>query len=50
MQAAGLVINFQKCTFAVPEVDFLGHWVSASGFAPFPAESLPYRSTRSRRR
>jgi hypothetical protein len=34
LQAAGLVINFEKCTFAVPEVDFLGHRVSACGFAP----------------
>jgi hypothetical protein len=34
LQAAWLVINFKKCTFAVPEVDFLGHQVSASGFAP----------------
>ncbi len=34
---AGLVINFEKCTFAVPEVDFLGHRVSASGFAPLPS-------------
>ncbi len=32
LQVAGLVINFEKCTFAVPEVDFLGHRVSASGF------------------
>jgi hypothetical protein len=24
LQAAGLVINFEKCTFAIPEVDFLG--------------------------
>jgi len=37
LQAAGLVINFEKCTFAVPEVDFLGHRVSASGFAPLPS-------------
>jgi hypothetical protein len=37
LQAAGLVINFEKCTFAIPEVDFLGHRVSASGFAPFPS-------------
>ncbi len=29
LQSAGLVINFEKCTFAVPEVDFLGHRVSA---------------------
>ncbi len=34
LQGAGFVINFKKCTFAVPEVDFLGHRVSASGFAP----------------
>ncbi len=37
LQAAGLVINFEKCTFAVPEVNFLGHRVSASGFAPLPS-------------
>ncbi len=37
LQAAGLVINFEKCTFALPEVDFLGHRVSASGFAPLPS-------------
>jgi hypothetical protein len=37
LQAAGLVINFEKCTFAIPEVDFLGHRVSASGFAPLPS-------------
>jgi hypothetical protein len=36
-QVAGLVINFKKCTFAVPEVDFLGHQVSTSGFAPLPS-------------
>jgi len=32
LQAVGLVINFEKCTCAVPEVDFLGHRVSASEF------------------
>jgi hypothetical protein len=37
LQAAGLVINLEKCTFSVPEVDFLGHRVSASGFAPLPS-------------
>ncbi len=37
LQAAALVINFEKCTFAVPKVDFLGHRVYASGFAPFPS-------------
>jgi hypothetical protein len=37
LQAAGLVINFEKCTFAVPEVDFLCHRVSARVFAPLPS-------------
>ncbi len=37
LQAVGLFISFQKCTFAVPEVDFLGHRVSASSFAPLPS-------------
>ncbi len=50
LQAAGLVINFEKCTFAVLEVDFLGHRVFARVSPPFPAESPPYRSTRGRRR
>jgi hypothetical protein len=37
LQAASLVNNFEKCTFAVPEVDFQGHRLSASGFAPLPS-------------
>ncbi len=37
LQAAGFVINLEKCTFAVPEVYFLCHRVSASGFAPLPS-------------
>jgi hypothetical protein len=37
LQAASLVINFEKCTFAVPEVDFLRQRVSARGFAPLPS-------------
>jgi hypothetical protein len=49
LQAVGLVINFEKCTCAVPEVDFLGHRVSASGFTPpSPAGWPPSRSTRGR--
>jgi hypothetical protein len=44
LQAAGLVINFKKCNFPMPEVDFLGHQVSAAVLPPFPAESPPYRS------
>jgi hypothetical protein len=38
LQAARLVINFEKSTFALPEVDFLGHRVSASGFTPPPPQ------------
>jgi hypothetical protein len=30
LQAAGLVINREKCMFGVPEVDFLSHHVSAA--------------------
>jgi hypothetical protein len=43
LQAAGLVINFENCTFAVPEVDFLGHGVSASGFAPLPSRVATFQ-------
>ncbi len=34
LQAAGLVINREKCVFGVPEVVFLGHHVSAAGVSP----------------
>jgi hypothetical protein len=34
LQAAGVVINREKCMFGVPEVDFLGHHVSAAGESP----------------
>ena len=30
----GLVINLEKCTFHVPEIEFLGHTVSARGALP----------------
>ena len=30
----GLVINLEKCTFNVPEIEFLGHTVSARGALP----------------
>jgi hypothetical protein len=43
LQAASLVINFEKCTFAIPEVDFLGYRVSASWFAPLPSRPLHAR-------
>jgi hypothetical protein len=34
LQAAGLVINREKCVFGVAEVDFMGHHVSADGVSP----------------
>jgi hypothetical protein len=37
LQVVGLDTSFEKCTFVVPEVDFLGHRVSTSGFAPLPS-------------
>jgi transposase InsO family protein len=36
LRQAGLVVNGNKCLFAVPELDFLGHRVSAPGIAPLP--------------
>jgi cleavage and polyadenylation specificity factor subunit 1 len=38
LQSAGLVIiiNGEKCEFAVQEVQFLGHHVTAEGIQPFP--------------
>ena len=39
LQAVRLVTSFEKCTFVVPEVDFLGHRVSTSGFTPPPQPS-----------
>jgi Reverse transcriptase (RNA-dependent DNA polymerase) len=30
----GLAINLDKCEFAVPELDFLGHRLSAAGVTP----------------
>ena len=32
--ANGLALNLEKCVFAVPELDFLGHRISAAGVAP----------------
>lgn len=34
LQAAGLVINREKCVFGASEVEFLGHHVSAAGTTP----------------
>jgi cleavage and polyadenylation specificity factor subunit 1 len=34
LRAAGLLLNREKCVFAEPVVDFLGHQVSQAGIAP----------------
>ncbi len=36
LQAAGLVLNGEKCIFAAREVKFLGHRVTSSGVSPLP--------------
>jgi transposase InsO family protein len=36
LQTAGLVLNVEKCVFAKPEVNFLGHRISAAGSTPLP--------------
>jgi len=36
LQANGLVANTEKCAFGQPEVEFLGHQVSAGGLVPLP--------------
>ena len=41
----GLVINLEKCTFNVPEIEFLGHTVSACG--ALPLSSPMWRLSRS---
>jgi hypothetical protein len=32
----GLTINLDKCEFAVPKLDFLGHRLSAAAVTPLP--------------
>ncbi len=34
LAANGLAINLEKCIFAVPTLEFLGHRISAAGSAP----------------
>jgi hypothetical protein len=36
LQENGLVINREKCVFGLPEVEFLGHRVTAGGVSPLP--------------
>ena len=37
LQAAGLVLNVEKCQFGVKSVEYLGHHVDAHGVAPLPS-------------
>jgi hypothetical protein len=34
LQGAGLAVYMEKCEFGKPELDFLGHHVTASGIGP----------------
>ena len=34
LSANGLALNLEKCGFAVPSLDFLGHHISAAGVTP----------------
>ncbi len=34
LAANGLALNLEQCVFAVYELDFLGHRISAAGIAP----------------
>ena len=36
LQDSGLVINGEKCVRVVPELDYLGHRISAAGVLPLP--------------
>jgi hypothetical protein len=37
LQSNGLVVNADKCLFGLPEVDFLGHRLTAKGISPLPS-------------
>jgi cleavage and polyadenylation specificity factor subunit 1 len=38
LQEHGLVLNVGKCQFGVPEIDYLGHKISASGVLPMQSK------------
>jgi hypothetical protein len=50
LQAAGLVINQEKCVFGVEEMEFLGHHVNATGVPPITSHVPPSWSIRSPQR
>ena len=38
LEQHGLVVNPDKCVFAVPRLEFLGHSISSAGSAPLPSK------------
>jgi len=38
LRSKGLVLNLEKCVFAQPVVEFLGHNISAAGSSPLPSK------------
>jgi hypothetical protein len=43
LQAAGLVINADKCVFGATELDFLGHHITAEGITPLSSSIAAIR-------
>ena len=44
MKQHGIVLNGEKCVLGVPEVQFLGHLVSARGIIPLPEKVAAIRA------
>jgi hypothetical protein len=40
----GLAINLEKCVFAVPSLEILGHTISATGSAPTTGQAAKIES------
>lgn len=38
LASAGLLLNLEKCTFAVPKLTYLGYEISSEGYQPDPAK------------
>ena len=39
LESAGLHLKKEKCSFCLPEVDYLGHTISAEGLTPLPSKT-----------